>query len=164
MPLHCFLPRGETWNPRGSPLLTPKTCTRSKRRKQRVAKVLLPWYVYAIGNRKKNLPERMAMTNAADIIKILHAAFVILNVVAPFSDSQDLLRYHVVVMPFLYLHWITNDDTCALTLLETHLRGCPNRESFFHNLVSPVYKFRATTIVWLFSLALWIVSMVRYFA
>lgn len=101
--------------------------------------------------------------NAADVIKILHAAFAFLNILAPFSGSQDLLRYHAVVMPFLYLHWITNDDTCALTLLETRLRGCPNRESFFHNLVSPVYKFRATTIVWVLSLALWIVSMVRYF-
>lgn len=102
--------------------------------------------------------------NAADVIKILHAAFAFLNVMAPFSDSQDLLRYHAVVMPFLFLHWITNDDTCALTLLETRLRGIPKRQSFFHNLVGPVYKFRATTLVWVLSLVLWIVSMVRYFA
>jgi hypothetical protein len=101
---------------------------------------------------------------AADLIKILHAAFTFVNLLAPFLDSQDLLRYHVVIMPFLYLHWITNDDTCALTLLETRLRGVPNRQSFFHNLVSPVYKFRASNVIWILSLTLWIISMVRYFA
>lgn len=101
---------------------------------------------------------------AADLVKVLHTAFVFLNVVAPFSTSQDLLRYHVVIMPFLYLHWITNDDTCALTLLETRLRGVPNHQSFFHSLVSPVYKFRASNVVWFLSLVLWIVSMVRFFA
>lgn len=104
------------------------------------------------------------MLNAADLIKLLHVAFIGLNIVAPFTNSPDLLRYHVVIMPFLYLHWITNDDTCALTLLETRLRGVPNRQSFFHSLVSPVYKFRASNVVWVLSLVLWIVSMVRYFS
>lgn len=99
----------------------------------------------------------------ADFVRCLHGAFVALNVIAPLSPYPELWRYHALVMPFLYLHWITNDDTCALTLLERKLRGVSCDDSFFHSLVSPVYKFKAGTFIWFASLVLWIISMVRYF-
>lgn len=102
----------------------------------------------------------------ADFIWVLHLAFMAFNVIAPFTESRLLLTYHAIFMPFLYMHWITNDDTCALTLLERKLRGVPSSESFFHKLVSPVYKFQSLNVnvlVWTLSYVLWVITMVRLF-
>lgn len=99
----------------------------------------------------------------ADGVRLAHWAFAILNVIAPFTASEALWRYHAITMPFLYLHWITNDDTCALTLLESKLRGVPSSDSLFHQVVAPVYNFDAGVFVWVVSIGLWIVSMVRFF-
>jgi len=103
-----------------------------------------------------------------DFIWLIHMLFVALNVVAPFSGSDILLRYHVVMMPFLYVHWMTNDDTCALTIMEERVRGLKTKkESFFHKIVSPVYKYHACGIdvmVWVLSYILWAWSMIQFFA
>ena len=82
---------------------------------------------------------------------------------APFSGSDTMLVMHALLVPFLWLHWLINDDTCALTLLESWLRGVDARSSFFHRLVSPVFKLHAehtdyaawggTALVWCVSLA-----------
>lgn len=106
------------------------------------------------------------MDAAADMVWFLHAAFVVLNVLTPFVGNVRLLRYHVIIIPFLYLHWVTNNDACALTLIERTLRKVDTKDSFFHRLVSPVYRFHECGIdrfVWIASFVLWTISMVRYF-
>jgi hypothetical protein len=101
----------------------------------------------------------MPQTLAALVVFILHMAFVAFMAWAPFSGRRTVLVAHLVITPFLWIHWILNQDACALTTLETRLRGVGTSRSFFHSLVSPIYKVRDSdvrTLVWIASVALWI--------
>lgn len=92
------------------------------------------------------------------LVRALHLCFVAFVAVTPFTDHRGLLVLHALVVPFLWLHWVLNDDTCALSVLENRLRGVSVDQTFVHALVSPVYKIRGSTTrlaCWAASLALW---------
>ena len=101
----------------------------------------------------------------AFIIKLLHIAFIVWFVVAPFTNSAPMLVLHAITAPFLWLHWALSADGCFLTLVEKKLRGVDNDTSFFHNLVSPIYLLNGIRDcdirrgVMLTSVLLWIVSV-----
>ena len=98
----------------------------------------------------------------AFMVWALHLAFVAFMVWAPFSGNETAVALHFVSTPFLWLHWALNDDTCALTLMERGLRGVPSEESFFHNLVSPIYKIQDSdvrSLSWIISILLWLVTL-----
>lgn len=98
----------------------------------------------------------------ANLCWLLHLVFVVWVLVVPFTNNEPMLVLHLIVIPFLWLHWWMSDDTCALTLMERHLRGVPAEESFFHNLVSPVYKIRdgdVRVVSWMLSVLLWMVTL-----
>ncbi len=106
------------------------------------------------------------MPNAflANVCWVLHIAFVLWVLIVPFTNNEPMLVLHLIVLPFLWFHWWVNDDTCALTLAERSLRGVPSEESFFHNLVSPVYKIRDSdmrTASWAISILLWLVTLAK---
>lgn len=104
----------------------------------------------------------MQSTFLANVCWILHILFVLWVLAVPFTDNEPMLVLHLMVMPFLWLHWAVNDDTCALTLAERHLRGVSSDDSFFHNLVSPVYKIKdddLRVVCWWFSVGLWLVTL-----
>ena len=99
---------------------------------------------------------------AATIVRIVHAAFVAFMVLAPFTHNKSVLVLHLVVTPVLWLHWLLNDDTCALTLLERHVRGVDVSESFMHAIVSPIYKVRDVdlrVLSWIASIVLWLITL-----
>lgn len=98
----------------------------------------------------------------ANVCAILHVLFVLWIIVTPFTSNEPMLVLHLIVVPFLWFHWILNDDTCALTLVERHLRGVQHDESFFHSLVSPVYKIEdkdLRVVSWVLSVALWLFTL-----
>lgn len=105
------------------------------------------------------------MNVLATLVSILHWAFVLFMVWAPFSSNRAALVLHLLVTPFLWAHWLLNDDTCALTLLEKKLRGLDdNSKSFFYSVVSPIYKVRDENLrvcAWMLSVALWLVTLAR---
>lgn len=101
----------------------------------------------------------------AALVSLLHWAFILFMLWAPFSSSRTALVLHLLVTPFLWVHWLLNDDTCALTLLEKKMRGLSDDgSSFFYALVSPVYKVRdgdMRVACWVASVALWLVTLSR---
>lgn len=100
------------------------------------------------------------MLTAAGLVGAIHAAFAGFMVLAPFASDRAWVAAHALVTPFLWLHWLLNDDTCALTLVEARLRGVADRDSFVYKVVSPVYKIRDEEC-WYASAALWAVSVFR---
>lgn len=101
---------------------------------------------------------------AAAAVSALHCAFVLFMAWAPFSGNRVALVMHLLLTPFLWVHWLCNDDTCALTVLERRLRGVDDDDSFFYALVSPVYKVRddmVRWVAWLASVVLWLVTLSR---
>lgn len=98
----------------------------------------------------------------ANLVWLLHMAFVLWVVIVPFTNNEPMLVLHLIVMPFLWFHWLVNNDTCALTLMERGLRGVSEQESFFHNLVSPVYKIQdgqLRVVCWVASFVLWFITL-----
>ena len=109
---------------------------------------------------------------SANIIFVIHILVVLFFVVTPFLDVEKygpLLVLHALSTIFIWFHWVVNDDTCALTVIESQMRGLSWEEaksgkSFFHNLVSPIYKIeddQVREISWGISFVLWIITMVK---
>ena len=104
------------------------------------------------------------MTLAALAVRVLHILVVAFVLLAPFSDNASVIRTHVWLVPFLWVHWLLNDDSCALTVLECKLRGVPVGKSFVHDIVSPVYRLgqtSASSLAWVATFLAWTVAMAR---
>lgn len=104
------------------------------------------------------------MELAANIIWVIHIAFILWYIITPFTNNIPMLTLHFFTGPMLWIHWVTMRDECSLTLLEMKLRGIDDcKESFFWNLVSPIYKPRTDEtvrqIIWLLSILLWFVTL-----
>jgi hypothetical protein len=109
--------------------------------------------------------EHMPNQIAALAVGAAHLALVAYVVYVPFFGDRNLLRLYAFAMPFLYIHWFTNDDTCFLTLVEKRLRGDAGDAGFLERIISPVYKFQggraSNAFVWVASLFLWTVAVLR---
>ena len=74
------------------------------------------------------------------IIRLLHFLVIGFFIISPFRDNLQILLIHFISVPFLYLHWVTNNDTCALTLAEKYLRNVDDNHSFIYNVIAPFYN------------------------
>lgn len=106
-----------------------------------------------------------------NFISLLHILFVLFVVGVPFLNSNYFLLLHAILVPFVMLHWVLNNNTCALTVLEKKLRQSitgkddVQDECITCKLIEPVYDFKnnyktysaiiyiATTILWLISVS-----------
>jgi hypothetical protein len=97
------------------------------------------------------------MTFAA-LVSLIHAAVLAWALIAPFSQSNFWKVSYVIFAPFLMLHWILNDDSCALTQLECAIRGLDESSSYIHRVMSPLYKMQesdAGLLAWAYTVASW---------
>lgn len=96
-------------------------------------------------------------------IRMIHIGFIMWMVWVPFTNNDSMLMMHAIISPFLMLHWILNNDGCALTVMEKHLRNLDHdHESFIHSIVSPIYKIDDATLrplVFSLTLGLWFVTL-----
>lgn len=77
----------------------------------------------------------------AYLIQIIHILIRIFIVATPFIGNEYLLTIHLLIIPFIMLHWFTNQTVCALTELERIVRGgCLDTETFFGQIMIPIYK------------------------
>jgi hypothetical protein len=79
------------------------------------------------------------------VINILHKSFILFMLVAWMSNDIYQIILYAFTLLSLKTHWYTNDDTCALTLLEQQITGVEKKESFINQIVSPVYKIKDET-------------------
>lgn len=105
------------------------------------------------------------------LIMFIHFLVVCFVVLAPFTNNNYLLLLHVVIVPFIMAHWVINDNTCILTLIEHEIRkkisgGAPVdiNESFTARLINPVYDFKAnnencSSMIYGVTTCLWLISI-----
>lgn len=106
------------------------------------------------------------------IVMIIHFILVLFIIATPFTDSTFLLLMHGMIIPFIILHWLTNNNTCALTITEQFIRyqlygeipesGC----TFIGQIIDPVYKFTENNkenvaIIYTVTIILWIITMTK---
>lgn len=77
----------------------------------------------------------------AGIIKLVHILIRIFLLLTPFFGGEYLLSLHFLIVPFVMLHWVTNQTVCALTELERLARGgCESKDTFFGQVFEPIYR------------------------
>lgn len=108
------------------------------------------------------------------VIIILHFILVLFIVLTPFFGNNYFMMLHSIVVPFIILHWVLNDNNCSLTLMEKELRKSiygtepdPN-ECFTYNLIAPVYDFKKNNvefqeIIYTVTITLWLISIYRLY-
>ena len=100
---------------------------------------------------------------AALLVRAIHLGFIAWMIYAPFSGIDEFLVLHVILVPFLMLHWLTSSSGCFLTLLEKKMRGLDtDDESFIHSIVAPIYVIDDASLkyaVMATTLGLWAVSL-----
>jgi len=88
------------------------------------------------------------MELVANLIFFLHMLLVTFIILAPFSNNEGILLLHAITIPFILLHWVTNDNTCCLTVTEAYFRkGVGKEDLFFQKLIGPVYKPRHDVMI-----------------
>jgi len=107
------------------------------------------------------------------IILICHLIIVLFVVLTPFFNSNYLLFMHSIIVPFIMFHWVTNNDMCALTLMEKEIRKRLNKDSngddcFTCKIIEPVYNFKNTNngkekFIYGSTIFLWIVSISKLY-
>jgi hypothetical protein len=100
------------------------------------------------------------------LIRAIHLVVVLFFVFAPFSSSESVLTLHLVMTPFLLLHWITNQSVCALTELEKCLTGkTEDHHTFMGQIMGPIYTFQSpeneTIFVWGTLVVLWLITLYK---
>lgn len=107
------------------------------------------------------------------IILFCHFLVVCFVVSVPFFGNNYLLLMHSITVPFMMVHWITNDNTCVLSLMEVEIRKrlgieIKEQDCFTCQLINPVYDFKAnneqwSTIIYIVTTCLMLLSMFRLY-
>ena len=110
-----------------------------------------------------------------DLIILLHFAFVLFVVLTPFIGNNYFLVLHAITVPFMMAHWVTNDNTCALTVMEKQIRynlyGEPPdpNDCFTYKLIAPVYDFKknnsdSSGFIYLITIILLLITLFRLYS
>jgi hypothetical protein len=106
---------------------------------------------------------------------MLHTLLVVFVFLTPFVGSNYFLLLHSIIVPFIMIHWIFNDNTCALTIMEQQMRSQIYGKSvscddcFVGKLVKPVYDFKAnnedsTIFIYSCTIFLWLVCVTKLYS
>jgi hypothetical protein len=107
------------------------------------------------------------------LINVLHIIVIIFVLCAPFSGSNYLLFMHTIIVPFIMLHWVLNNNTCSLTVMEKFVRTQTygvqpeDEECFSYKFIAPIYDFNKNTkdfsnFTYIITIGLWFVSIYSF--
>jgi len=79
-------------------------------------------------------------------IRLIHYLIFFFIILTPFTNNTILLSLHFVIIPFIYIQWLLNNNTCGLTLIEKNLQKKINGkidedECFTCKLITPICNF-----------------------
>jgi hypothetical protein len=107
------------------------------------------------------------------LITLLHTLLIIFLAVTPLQNSNYFLMLHFITVPFLFMHWICNDNTCVLTIVEKKLRkevldDDDKANCFTCRLIEPVYDFAKTRknfrkIMYPSLIILWLLTILKFY-
>ena len=106
------------------------------------------------------------------VIQLFHLIVVLFVVITPFTNNVQFLFLYAFVIPFIYLHWLLGDNTCALTMAEKAVRKQlygeepdPN-DCFSARLINPIYDFNQNyeqfnKLTYIVTFTLWLIVMYK---
>ena len=104
------------------------------------------------------------------LISVLHLMVILFVVCAPFSNSNYLILMHIIIIPFILLHWYLNNNSCSLTVMEKYVKDKTagqetNKEDCFtYKFIAPIYDFNKNTkdfsnFTYIITIGLWLISV-----
>jgi hypothetical protein len=104
------------------------------------------------------------------LITVLHVLVIIFVIGAPFSDSNYLLIMHLIIVPFILLHWVLNNNTCSLTVAEKFIRdttagdNMDKEDCFTYKFIAPIYDFNKnnnnySSFTYILTIGLWLITV-----
>ena len=107
------------------------------------------------------------------LITVLHILVIFFVTMAPFLDSNYLLTMHIIVVPFIMLHWILNNNTCSLTVAEKFIREISygtisdDKDCFIYQFIAPIYDFNKnhenySKFIYSVTIILWLISIYNF--
>lgn len=101
------------------------------------------------------------MELAANVVRCVHLALICYMAAVPFCGNLENMVLVVAGYVALFAHWLLNNDSCTLTLLEQHFRGVPKGETFVQSIVGPMYGLGGSWFIWAASITLFALALVR---
>ena len=98
----------------------------------------------------------------ATVIKFVHFVLIMFIIVVPFTNSEWLLTLHAIGLPGLIIHWITNNNVCSLTLLESQLTGESTDRTFIGKIIHPFFELNNYT-VYAVVIGLWSLTLYKLY-
>jgi len=100
-------------------------------------------------------------------IKIIHILLILMTIIIPLLNSNYFLVLHIVILPFIFIHWIADDNTCSIVLMEKKLRELLNKENnecISAKIIEPIYDLpkiysKISYMIYLFAILLWLLSI-----
>jgi len=104
------------------------------------------------------------------LISVLHVLVILFVVCTPFSNSNYLLLMHIIIVPFIMLHWYLNNNSCSLTIMEKFIKDKTEGQSFnkedcfSYKFIAPIYDFNKNTkdfskFTYILTIGLWLSSL-----
>ena len=77
---------------------------------------------------------------------------------------------HIIVVPFIMLHWLLNNNTCCLTVAEKYIREktvgtqVNSEDCFTYKLIAPIYDFNKehetfSSFIYVITIGVWLISV-----
>jgi hypothetical protein len=106
----------------------------------------------------------------ADVIYAIHLFIVIAVITIPFTNSNYFLFIHSIFVPFMLLHWATNNNTCILTTTEKYFRGKTqdDKDCITCQLINPIFDVtknydKFSKFLYVFVISLWSIGTYRLY-
>ena len=80
----------------------------------------------------------------ANLIYVFHTLVILFILIVPFTNIVPLLVIHFVFAICLLVHWGLNENICALSVMESYLRGVERKSTFTHSFIAPIYDISDT--------------------
>lgn len=108
------------------------------------------------------------------IIKVVHILYLLFVIVSPFTKNILLLSLHFMMVPFMMFHWLINNNTCALTLMEQQLKSkiygtkVDPYDCITGKLINPIYDFKKnfatySTAIYTITTILWCITCFKLY-
>lgn len=105
---------------------------------------------------------------------LFHVAFFLAILLGPLVNSNYLLTLHIMFIPFILAHWVSGDNTCAITLVERGLRRAKDGDKYNDDsclsckVIEPIFDFpkyfpKYYKFIVVLGLALWSISVSKMY-
>ena len=72
-------------------------------------------------------------------VTTLHLLATAFSLLTPFSNNVHLLLLYLIIIPFGMMHWCSDADMCAATMMEMFFRGVSKSSCFTNKILKPMY-------------------------